>query len=297
MENLNMTRTTTILAIANNKGGVAKTTTAANLAHGLAQKFIVNGQPTGGVLLIDLDPQGNLADFFGVRTKVYHSEKNPDGKCVSFLLKGQASLKDSIIPLDRAEDGLPRPNLYLIPASRELEYATEELLNADYAAARRPGKEHVPINQILSHRLTGANGVFNYIIIDCPPKLDVLKNAVYDFAHAVIVPTKTDYISIVGAVQHTEDLYNLRETMGLKAQLAFVLPTMVSPRQIMDRQMYDDLINTYGAARIARPIPLSVKVKESPGAGGQSLFEYAPDSEPAVAYRDLVRRVMNVRST
>ncbi len=265
-----MTRTTTILAIANNKGGVAKTTTAANLAHGLAQKFIVNGQPTGGVLLIDLDPQGNLADFFGVRTKVYHSEKNPGGKCVSFLL---------------------------IPASRELEYATEELLNADYAAARRPGKEHVPINQILSHRLTGANGVFNYIIIDCPPKLDVLKNAVYDFAHAVIVPTKTDYISIVGAVQHTEDLYNLRETMGLKAQLAFVLPTMVSPRQIMDRQMYDDLINTYGAARIARPIPLSVKVKESPGAGGQSLFEYAPDSEPAVAYRDLVRRVMNVRST
>jgi cellulose biosynthesis protein BcsQ len=104
--------------------------------------------------------------------------------------------------------------------------------------------------------------------LDFCPKLDVLKNAVYDFAHFVIVPTKTDYISIVGAVQHTQDLYDLREKMGLKAQLAFVLPTMISNRQIMDLQMYDDLINTYGANRIARPIPLSVKVKESPGAGG-----------------------------
>jgi chromosome partitioning protein len=290
-----MTRTTMIIAVANNKGGVAKTTTAANLAHGLANKFIVNGQPTGGVLLIDLDPQGNLADFFGVRPQVYHAENNPTGKCVSFLLKGQASLKESIIPLDRAGEGLPRPNLYLIPASRELEYATEELLNADYAASRRPGQSHVSINQVLSHRLASVNGVFNYVIIDCPPKLDVLKNAVYDFAQFVIVPTKTDYISIVGAVQHTQDLYNLREKMGLKAQLAFVVPTMISSRQLMDRQMYDDLINTYGAARIARPIPLSVKVKESPGAGGQSLFEYAPDSEPALAYQDLVRRVMNVR--
>jgi chromosome partitioning protein len=292
-----MTRTTIIIAIANNKGGVAKTTTAANLAHGLAQKFMVDGQATGGVLLLDLDPQGNLADFFGVRPQVYHAENNPAGKCISFLLKGQASPKESIIPLDRSDEGLPRPNLYLIPASRELEYATEELLNADYAASRRPGHSHVPINRILSERLASVTGVFNYVVIDCPPKLDVLKNAVYDFAHFVIVPTKTDYISIVGAVQHTQDLYTLREKMGLKAQLAFVLPTMISNRQIMDRQMYDDLINTYGANRIARPIPLSVKVKESPGAGGQSLFEYAPGSEPALAYQDLVRRVMNVRST
>ncbi len=292
-----MARATTIIAVANNKGGVAKTTTAGNLGHGLATKFIVDNQVTGGVLLVDLDPQGNLADFFGVRQQVYDSEKNPNGKCISFLLKGQATLKDSIISLDRVEEGLPRPNLYLIPASRELEYAAEELLNADFMASRRPMENHTSINRILSTRLAGAVGVFNYIVVDCPPKLDVLKNAVYDFAHLVIVPTKTDYISTVGAVQHTQDLYNLREKMGLKAQLAFVLPTMVSPRQIMDKQVYSDLIKTYGASRVAHPIPMSVKVKESPGAGGQSVFEYAPDSEPALAYQDLVRRVMNVRPT
>ncbi|MCI0397500.1 MAG: ParA family protein [Chloroflexi bacterium] len=286
-----MSSKTIVIAVANNKGGVSKTTTACNLADGLARTFIVDSKPTGGVLLIDLDPQGNAADFFGVRQAVYDQERNPSGKCVSFLLKGEVSLKASIVPLDRSAEGLPRPNLFLIPASRELEYAAEDLLNQDYAAARRPNRDHVPLNNVLSHRLASAIGPFNYIIIDCPPKLDILKNAVYNFADYVIVPTKPDYISVVGAVQHTEDLYRLREQLGVKARVAFVLPTMVSDRQVMDRQMQHDLIKTYGRNRVARPIPLSVKVKESPGAGGQTLFEYAPDSPPALAYLDLVKKV------
>lgn len=284
--------TTTVIAVANNKGGVSKTTTACNLAAGLARTFLdKKGEPTGGVLIVDLDPQGNVADFFGVRAKVFHDERNRDGMCISYLLKGDISLRDSIIPLDRPDDGLPRPNLFLIPASRELEYAAEDLLNQDYAASRRPGRGHVPLNDILSHRLEGAMGAFNYIIIDCPPKLDIFKNAVYNFADYVIVPTKADYISVVGAVQHTEDLEYMREHMKVKARVAFVVPTMVNKRQVMDRQMRHDLVKTYGANRVATPIPMSVKVKESPGAGGQSLFEYAPGTAPAEAYMDLVHKV------
>jgi cellulose biosynthesis protein BcsQ len=79
--------------------------------------------------------------------------------------------------------------------------------------------------------------------------------------------------------------------MGCKAKLAFVLPTMVSPLQVMDRQMRRELIETYGANRVATPIPQSVKAKESPGSGGRTLFEYAPESKPALAYQDLVNKV------
>lgn len=289
-----MNLNTTVIAVANNKGGVSKTTTACNLADGLAKSLIVDGEVTGGVLLIDLDPQGNAADFFGLRDAVFHDQGNPEGYCISYLLKGEASLKESIVSADRSDEGLPRPNLYLIPASRELEYVAEELLQLDFAASRRPSRKQVPLNDVLSHRLTDAHGLFNYIIIDCPPKLDIFKNAVYNFADYVIVPTRADYISVVGAVQHTQDLERLRTELGVKAQVAFVLPTMVSSRQRMDRQMRQDLINTYGKSHVATPIPLSVKAKESPGAGGQSLFEYAPDSDPAKAYMDLVHKVRSL---
>lgn len=282
---------TKVIAIANNKGGVAKTTTACNLADGLARSLRdEDGNAIGGVLLVDLDPQGNSADFFGFRSAVL-DDTNPDGLCVSYLLKGERPLPDCILSLDRSEDGLPRNNLYLVPASRELEYVAEDLLNQDYAASRRPTRRHVPLNDVLSHRLADAMGNFNYIVIDCPPKLDVFKNAVYNFADYVIVPTRADFISIVGAVQHTQDMYRVGQQFGAKAQLAFVLPTMVSPRQVMDRQMRHELVETYGANRVATPIPQSVKVKESPGSGGRTLFEYAPESKPALAYQDLVDKV------
>lgn len=288
-----MTVKTRVIAVANNKGGVSKTTTACNLADGLARKLIgADGKATDAVLLVDLDPQGNAADFFGVRGRVYDPEEKRDGACVSFLLTGEASLRDSIVPLDRSAEGLPRPNLFLIPASRELEYAVEGLLHDDYMASRRPGASHVPLNDVLSHRLAQAVGFFKFIILDCPPKLDVLKNAVYNFADEVIVPTRADYMSVVGAVQHTQDLDFLRQEMKVKARISYVLPTMVSKRQVLDRKMRHELTEAYGRSHIATPIPLSVKVKESPSAGGRSLFEYAPDSEPAMAYMDLVQRII-----
>lgn len=291
-----MAAKTRIIAVANNKGGVSKTTTACNLASGLARQMMDDeGRPTGAVLLIDMDPQGNVADFFDVREKVYHETRNPDGACISFLLKGVASLKESIIPLDRRAAGLPRPNLFLVPASRELEYAAEDLLIEDTLASRRPGRSHIPLNHVLEERFAEASGLFNFIVIDCPPKLDIFKSAVYNFADEVIVPTKSDYISVSGAVQHTEDLERLREATHVKAQVSYVVPTMVRPRQVLDRQMREALIETYGRHRIAAPIPDSVKVKEAPAAGGQSLFEYAPDSDPAKAYADLVRRVYRGR--
>lgn len=285
---------TRVIAVANNKGGVSKTTTAANLAALLARMLVVDREPKGAVLLVDLDPQGNAADMFAVREQVYHETKNPDGPCVSFLLAGESSLRQSIVKLDRPEKGLHRPNLFLIPASRNLEPVVEELMVMDVMAERRGRtgrREHVPLAHIFEHRLREAVGRFDYIILDCPPKLDALKVAVYNFADEVIVPTRADYVSLVGAVQHTQELDHLRTKAGVKARLRFVVPAMVRQQQVLDRQMREALTSTYGPGMIARPVPDSVVVKEAPAAGGMTLDEYAPDSPPALAYADLARRV------
>ena len=277
-----------IYAVANQKGGVAKTSTACNLAYGLSQKLMRNGAPTGSVLLVDIDPQGNVADFFGLRQQVYDPNRNPDGPCISKLLTGNATLKQSILSADRPEDGVHRPNLFIIPASLELEYAAEELLINDFVGARRGNRKAVSLNDIFNHYLAEAKRVFDFIIIDCPPKLDTLKVPIYRFAESIIVPVKTDHISVVGAVQHTQDIAELRRAGEITAQVAYIVPTMHDGRQVLARQMLASLQNTYGAQRVIAPIPNSVKVKESPAAGGLSVFEYAANSDPARAYQNLV---------
>lgn len=279
-----------VIAVANNKGGVAKTTTAVNVADMLARRLIgADGKPTGHVLLVDLDPQGNVADALGVRSQVYDEDRNPAGPCVSFLLMGAKTLRESVVSLDRKGDGLPRPNLFLVPASRRLESITEELIVREFVDGRKTRREYPPLDDVLSARFAPALDIFRYIIIDCPPKLDTLKKAVYRFAERVIVPTKPDFLSVEGAVQHTEDLDMLRDQV--KARVAYVVPSMVHPRQVMDQQMMVALMKTYGRNRIAAPVPQSVAVKESSGRGGRTLMEYAPDSPAAQAYQHLAERV------
>lgn len=280
---------TRVIVVANMKGGVGKTTTAGVLAHGLARKQMATG---GRVVALDLDPQGNLADYFGVRELVYDPRTNKSGACASFLLTGERPLKASIIPLDRTADGLPRPNLYLIPASRRLERVAEDLLVLDAQRRRRPDSddERPALEDVLSYYLAPLLGRVAYIVIDTPPKLDTLKAAVYRVADEVIVPTKPDHLSVVGCVQHTNDLATYEE--GYKARLSWVVPTMAIGRQVMDRAMMDNLLTAYGADRVADAIPQSVVVKESSGVGGRTLLEYADPTHPArVAYEALVERV------
>mgnify|MGYP003375332373 FL=1 len=280
-----------VIAVANNKGGVAKTTTAVNVADMLARRLIgPDGKPTGHVLLVDLDPQGNVADALGVRSQVYDEKANPNGPCVSFLLTGTKTLRESVISLDRKSDGLPRPNLFLVPATRLLESIAEELIIREFQSIRNPQNKYPPLDDVLSVRFAPALDIFRYIIIDCPPKLDTLKRAVYRFAERVIVPTKPDFLSVEGAVQHTEDLKALHDHGDVKARVAYVVPAMVHPRQVMDQQMMVALMKAYGRNRIAAPVPQSVVVKESSGRGGRTLMEYAPDSPAAQAYQHLVER-------
>lgn len=291
---------TRIIAIANNKGGVAKTTTAGNLAYGLSRKLLSQQGGGGKVLIIDLDTQGNQADFFGVRDRVYHAERNPDGACLSNLInEPNCDIREFIISVDRQRDGLERPNLYLIPATRELSYAVENIAAldsiSDYQASISRSRHQLQVSRqldtLLSNRLQRVAHNFNYVILDCPPNLDMLKTAVYEFADEVIVPVKTDRLSAIGAQQHTDDIVQMIKGHNLKVKISYILPTMMRKRQTLAEQTVEDLQQRYGSSRVATPIPESVYIKEGPAVGGLTLFEYAPGSEPAIAYADLVERV------
>lgn len=281
---------TRVIAIADNKGGVGKTTTAGVLADGLA-RMSKKHRNRADVLIIDLDPQGNQADIFGVRSDVL-----AERLCIGNVLMEPGDLRilqNNIISLDRSEEGYARPNLYLLPASRNLEDVTQDLVvMTTMRTARRSGFN---LDTVLADALAPLLGSFAFIIIDCPPKLDTLKRAVYNFADEVIVPVKADHVSLVGARQHTDDLYNLQQedSRKFKARVSLVVPTMLPSRQVLASQVVEQMQAFYGRDLVSDPVPESVYVKEAPAAGGQTLFEYAPSSAPSRAYASIVERVFN----
>ena len=281
---------TRVIAVADNKGGVGKTTTAGILADGLS-RMCLKHRNGANVLVVDLDPQGNQADIFGVRKEVA-----AERLCIGNVLMEPGNLRllqENIISLDREEEGLPRPNLYLLPASRNLEDVTQDLVvMTTMRTAKRSGFN---LDTILADALGPLLGRFAFIVVDCPPKLDTLKRAVYNFADEVVVPIKADHVSLVGARQHTDDLYNLQaeDPRKFKARVSLVVPTMLPSRQVLASQVVEQMQAFYGRDLVSTPVPESVYVKEAPAANGQTLFEYAPSSAPSRAYASIVEKVFN----
>ena len=277
-----------VITVENRKGGVAKTTTALTLAVGLAQRTEKGGG--GNVLVVDMDPQGDAARGLGLEV---------GRQCVSNVLLGDGSveqLRENVLWADRSADGGPsRPNLYVLPASDLLSEAKEDILTqiallaARSMRSRRGGDDRHLVN-LLDDKLGLAKKAFEFIIIDCPPTLDMLQQAIHQFADYAIVPVKVDYHGASATGRHTSNIVD-DQAAGIDISILSIVPTFVQSNLRLTRSMMEQLTRMYGKKTIADPIPHTVRVAEAPAMGGLTILEYQPNSPAAIAYEKLVDRI------
>ncbi len=246
---------TTTLAIANQKGGVAKTTSVASLGAALAEL----GE---SVLLVDLDPQACLTFSLGVdpedlELSVHH-----------VLTKG---LDPTEVVLE-TDDGV-----HLLPATIELARAEADLLT-------RTGREHVVRSMI--DDLAAAGSHYDWVLLDCPPSLGVLTVAALTAATGVVVPLQCETLSHRGVGQLLDTVHDVRRFTNRDLEVWGVLPTLFDGRTNHARTVLETISETYDLAVLEPPIPKTIKFAEAPAAG-RSILSTSRSSKGAKAYREV----------
>jgi chromosome partitioning protein len=245
------------LAVFNHKGGTGKTTTAVSVAAGLAAK----GKK---VLLVDTDAQGNVG--------------------VSLGATAERSLYHVLVMGLRVADAVKtvRPNLDLLPSN-------ETLAAAELYLAGRQNRDRV-----LQERLASAAAAYDYVVIDCSPSLSLMNQNALVFADSVLVPVACDYLSLVGVRQVIKTVKNVNALLHHPVQIWGVLPTFYDARAKICREAVTTLKSHFGE-RCLSPVRAVMKVKEAP-AQGQTIFEYAPDSNAAEDYALVVDTIVESRA-
>jgi chromosome partitioning protein len=244
------------MAFANQKGGVAKTTTTLNLG--------VAFQEMGHrVLAVDMDPQGNLTMSLGL---------NPDTV--------RPTMYDVLVNGLRMDRTVAHQEIDLAPASIDLA-AVEIALSALI------GRERV-----LSKALMQLQDDYDYILIDTPPSLGLLTINALTAAEAIIVPVQCEYLSLRGLAQLERTLELVRENLNPKVHIAGIVPTMYDGRTIHSREAVEVLRSSFGDLVYNTTILKTIKFPEAP-VKGESVLKYAPGSNAAQAYRQLAREVLN----
>ncbi|WKD60062.1 Sporulation initiation inhibitor protein Soj [Corynebacterium caspium DSM 44850] len=243
-----------LITVANQKGGVGKTTTSVNMAAGLA---------AGGmkVLVIDLDPQGNASTAMGVE----HRAGTPSSY---ELLLGEISAED-------ATQASPHdPNLFCIPATIDLAGAEIELVSM----VRR---EYRLYDQLKSGYLESAG--YDYVFIDCPPSLGLLTINAMTFVEEVLIPIQCEYYALEGVGQLLNNISMIRQHLNPQLHISAILLTMYDARTKLAEQVVTEVREHFGDVTLNTVIPRSVKVSEAPGYG-MPVLAYDPMSRGAVAY-------------
>ncbi|WP_310962379.1 ParA family protein [Nocardioides terrisoli] len=247
--------TTTVLAVANQKGGVAKTTSVASLGAALAELG-------HRVLLVDLDPQACLTFSLGI------DPEDLDASVHHVLTKGL----DATEVIIETEDGVD-----LLPATIELARAEADLLT-------RTGREFVIRTVVadLDH--------YDWVLLDCPPSLGVLTVAALTAANGVLVPLQCETLSHRGVGQLLDTVHDVRRFTNPHLEVWGVLPTLYDGRTNHARAVLDNISETYGLAVIGPPIPKSIRFAEAPAAG-RSILATSRTSKGAQAYREVARNL------
>jgi len=247
-----------VVAVANQKGGVGKTTTAVNLSSCLAHY----GQET---LIIDMDSQSNATSGLGVeKEKVKHT--------IYEVLLRKASIEDILLPTEL--DWLD-----LIPANVDLIGAEVELV----AAVSRETR--------LRKALDGLNNIYSYIILDCPPSLGLLTVNSLTAADSVIIPIQCEYYALEGLGQLLETLRLVRENLNPKLEIEGVLLTMYDARVALSSQVLGEVSRFFKEAVYQTRIPRNVRLAEAPGFG-KPVILYSKGSKGAQAYLSLTREFL-----
>ena len=246
-----------IYALAQQKGGVGKTTTAINLGAALVEQ-------KHKVLLLDMDPQGALSAGVGINPlalteTLYDVLCNPHFE-LSRIVRSTES------------------GCYLAPANIDLA-ACEILLVSE------PGRE-----RILKEKLLGLDKLYDYILIDCPPSLGLLTLNALAAASGVIIPVQTQYFALRGMDLLFTNIQKVQARINPDLKVIGILPTMFDVRTTHAREVLDELRQVYGHLVMETVIPQTVKLADSAMAG-KSILSFIPNSSSAIAYRELALEV------
>jgi chromosome partitioning protein len=252
-----------VFAIANQKGGVGKTTTAINLAASLAANDI-------RVLLIDSDPQGNCTSGLGVT-------KDPDKPSLYHVLLGNSHMKETIRPTDFE-------GLHLITADKNLVGSNLEMVDI-------PNREY-----LLRERINEIRDEYEFILIDCPPALDLLTLNALLAADSVLVPIQCEFFALEGISELMDTIERIRESFHHPLEIEGILLTMFDDRTNLTRQVATDLRDFFKDQVFKTVIPRSVRLAEAPSFG-KPILTYDPRSRGAESYIKLAKEILDHAKT